>query len=43
MPKYVIERDIPGAGKIPTDRASRDFAEVVRGLERDGSEDPMGA
>ena len=30
MPKYIIERDIPGAGNLTGEEMARHFANVVR-------------
>jgi len=41
MPKYVIEREIPGAGKIVASRTQRHCAEIMRRAEQDGTADSM--
>lgn len=41
MPKYVIEREIPGR-EIVDSRTQRHCAEIMRRAEQDGAADSMG-
>ena len=41
MPKYIIERNIPGAGALDRRAVSRHYTNVVQRAERDGSADSM--
>ena len=42
MPKYVIEREIPGVGDWSAEQL-RGLADLVRRIERDGAADRVGA
>jgi hypothetical protein len=42
MPKYVIEREIPEAGKLSAQQLQGHFAEVLRSVEEFGTANPMG-
>jgi hypothetical protein len=41
MPKFVIERELTGAGKLPRQEIAGDLAEILRRAARDGPADPM--
>jgi hypothetical protein len=41
MPKYLVERDIPGAGKLSTSEAPEHLATVVRGPRTPRAQDPV--
>ena len=44
MPKYVIEREIPGAGKMsPQDLQEHDRSEVLRRAAKTGAANSVGA
>ncbi len=43
MPKYVIERELPGAGKLTSGELQADFTEILQRVERHGTADPVGA
>ena len=41
MPKFVIEREIPGAGKLSAAELQAHFSKVMRGAAEDGAADPV--
>ena len=42
MPKYVIEREIPGAGNLKPRKNYGHLAEIVRRSEEHGATNPVG-
>ena len=41
MPKYIIEREIPGAGVTDTTRPADHFSEIMQCAEQYGATHPM--